>query len=372
MSWRSKQKHLLAVPTLLFLLLPPLTIAGAPPQSAAVDDSADSVQQVQLAIDRLQQWYDPQTGLWKTGGWWNAANSITAIVDFSRATHSSQYLPIIAGTYAAQAHTRFLKNKFYDDEGWWALAWIDAFDLTSDQTYLRSASVIFNDMKSGWDDTCGGGIWWTKERTYKNAIANELFLSVAAHLANRVTDSTLNAEYASWAKREWRWLQHSGMIEPDLLISDGLDSHCRDNHATKWTYNQGVVLGGLAELSNLPGQSGELREARRIADAALKKLADSHRVLHEPCEPKCGGDGTQFKGIFIRNLAQLNERSRSARYVPFIVANAESLLKDSQNTDHSFGVVWSGPPDVATSVSQTSAIDALNAALRVSRGSNRN
>ena len=37
---------------------------------------------------------------------------------------------------------------------------------------MNTASQIFADMTTGWDTTCGGGIWWNKTRTYKNAIAN--------------------------------------------------------------------------------------------------------------------------------------------------------------------------------------------------------
>ncbi len=329
------------------------------------EPGSSMVAQARLAADALQKDFDPQTGLWKSDGWWNSANSLTAMVDLSRATHSTEYVGDIEKTYAANAGGRFVVNKYYDDEGWWALAWIDAYDLTGDARYLQAAEGVFEDMTGGWDETCGGGLWWTRERTYKNAIPNELFLSVAAHLANRVQDSSQRSRYVAWATREWTWFQHSSMIEGDHLISDGLDAKCRDNHGTKWTYNQGVVLGGLAELSRLPGEGRVLRPARAIADAAIEHLADGQGVLHESCEPKCGGDGSQFKGIFMRNLALLNERKPRKNYVRFLRANAESLVERAQSPEHTYGVVWSGPPGVSDAISQTSALDALNAAIEV-------
>lgn len=342
-------------------------------EAASRSGEDDALRQTQLAVERLQVWYDPQTGLWKSTGWWNAANALTVLIDFSRATHSSQYQAVIARTYAANAPSNFL-NKFYDDEGWWALAWIDAYDLTGDATYLRTASGIFEDMTTGWDEVCGGGIWWNKERKYKNAIANELFLTVAAHLANREQARGQRARYDVWAKREWKWFRHAGMIESDHLISDGLDAKCQDNHQTKWSYNQGVILGGLAELSRTRGESGVLHEAGLIATAAVQKLVDKNGVLHDPCEPDCGADGAQFKGIFVRNLAALSARvPTSDRYVEFMSVNADSILNYDQGEDHTFGAVWSGPPHAPTAASQSSAIDALVAALgvgkrRLSRG----
>ena len=90
---------------------------------------------------------------------------------------------------------------------------------------------------------CGGGIWWKKPKQYKNAIANELFLAVAAKLASLTPDAQKRATYLDWAQREWKWFAASGMINADNLVNDGLDASCKNNKRTTWTYNQGVILG---------------------------------------------------------------------------------------------------------------------------------
>jgi predicted alpha-1,6-mannanase (GH76 family) len=330
--------------------------------AASLPSPGGIVRQTQLAVNRLQEWYDPQTGLWKGTGWWNSANALTVLIDFSRTTGTAEYDGVVARTYALNVRSGFI-NGYYDDEGWWALAWIDAYDLTGRRQYLDTAASIFRDMTGGWDQTCGGGLWWSRKRHYKNAIANELFLSVAAHLANRTPGVSERNNYLYQAEREWTWFRHTGMMEHDHLISDGLDSQCSDNHGRKWSYNQGVILGGLAELARQPGQRGDLHYAQEIADAAIHGLTDPNGVLHDACEPRCGADGTQFKGIFMRNLAILCQRRPRASWRRFILRNADSILANDQAPADTFGVVWSGPPTIADASAQSSALDALIAAL---------
>jgi predicted alpha-1,6-mannanase (GH76 family) len=313
-------------------------------------------------VARLQQWYNPDTGLWKTTGWWNSANALTVLVDYSRVTSTNDFATVLDHSFHQQEAPNFL-NQYYDDEGWWALAWIDAYDLTRNPAYRTTAATIFDDMSKGWDDTCGGGIWWSKDRHYKNAIANELFLSVAAHLANRATTKEEKSRYKTWAEREWEWFQNSSMIRPDHQINDGLDANCRNNNKTVWTYNQGVILGGLTELSQLHHKKDSLHHANEIADAAITHLTDSHGILHDACEPNCGGgDVPQFKGIFVRNLGLLQQRSPHPQYANFIQTNAASILAH-QDADHAIGLDWSTPTTTATAATQTSALDAIVAAL---------
>src|ERR1700721_2245650 len=150
------------------------------------NEDASYQKRAALGIGHLQSWYDPKTGLYKTTGWGNSPNAITAPADYTRVTGDKQYADIFPTTLSAAQHkfAGFL-NDYYDDEGWWALAWIDAYDNTLDPQYLRMSASIFEDMAKGWDQTCSGGIGGAKKRKYKNAIANELFLSVAAHVITR-------------------------------------------------------------------------------------------------------------------------------------------------------------------------------------------
>ena len=319
-----------------------------------------------LGIQRLQSWYDPATGLYRTTGWWNLANAITTLADYSLVTGDRQYDNVFPNVLSAAQNTSagFLNN-FYDDEGWWALAWIDAYDVTHQQQYLQMAASIFDDMAKGWDDRCSGGIWWSKDRKYKNAIANELFLSVAAHLLTRTANRELRTQYLQWSRREWQWFSHTGMINSSHLINDGLDARCANNRQTEWTYNQGVMLGGLSELYKQTHDRSLLLQANAIAAATLSSstLTDAQGILHDPCEPDCGGDGTQFKGIFVRNLALLYRVSPSPRYKAFVAANADSIWQGMQTSDLGIGTKWDAPYGTINASTQSSGDDVLVSAV---------
>ena len=348
--------------TLIFALAAILTSCGGGGSSGRTSSASELtlLQKANLGIVKLQTWYTQSTGLWQTTGWWNAANAVTVLVEYSRLSGSSQYLPAVQNAFTVNSGGGFINN-YYDDEGWWALAWIAAYDQTGNTNYLSMAEQIFSDMTTGWDDTCGGGIWWSKDRQYKNAIANELFLSVAAELAGRTTGSEQTADL-TWAQKEWAWFSGSGMINSENLINDGLNSSCQNNGETVWSYNQGVILGGLVALAKDTNDNSLLQPAQSIALAAISHLTDANGILHDACEPNCGADGVQFKGIFVRNLATLDTAAPQQQYVTFLQANAESIWNNDRSPDYQFGLIWSGPFSPGNAATQTSAIDCLLAA----------
>ncbi len=342
----------------------------APARENATADSTDRAH-AQAAMDALQQWYVRDTGLYRTTGWWNSANAITALANFSRVEGTTKYLPVFVNTLHVAPNSpdggRGFLNNYYDDEGWWALAWIDVYDLTGEPAYLRMADSIFSDMQLGWDTTtCGGGVWWSKKTREKNAIENELFLSVAASLANRDPDAAMRQADLAWARKEWAWFLSTGMINHSHLINDGLasadHSQCRNNGKNTWTYNQGVILGALVELDKAAPDPELKKLAAAIALSAIEHLTDDHGILRGTSNAHTGGDVPQFKGIFVRNLMILEGVSPDCRFAAFIQANARCVWNRDRDPSNRFGFWWTGPFDLADAARQSAALDLLIAA----------
>ena len=104
--------------------------------------------------------------------------------------------------------------------------------MTGNRQYLQTAQSIFDDMDKAYGTTPCGGMWWDKAHNYVNAIANELYIDTAAHLATRSQGK--NGYYLDKAKTAWAWFQNSGLINADGNINDGLDSSCKNNGVTVW------------------------------------------------------------------------------------------------------------------------------------------
>jgi len=329
------------------------------------------------AIETLQKWYNPETGLWNTTGWWNAANVLTGIIRYTAATGDKTYEWVIENTFSKtkkivapasqdypEQRTENYINEYYDDEGWWALAWVEAFDLTGEQKYFEMAKTIFEDMKGGWDDRCGGGILWKKGLLYKSAISNELFLLLAARLALRDENREY---YQSWANKEWEWFSQTGMINDLPLVHDGVQEDCvaRGRH---YTYNQGVILAGLVDLYKLNGRREHIDLAGKIAAAAIQNMSTPDGILKGLPKQEDGADGVQFKGIFMRHLGYLYKQTKNPVFKEYLLTNAESIEKSATEPGSDLiGSQWEGPFDKADAGRQSSAVDALVSAFETSK-----
>ena len=185
----------------------------------------------------------------------------------------------------------------------------------------------------------------------------------------------------------------AGLVN-DSPASDGVNN----NTASVWSYNQGVLLRGLSDLTELTGDQAYRARAEEIADAFIRnpwyqaprpgkgqapeppptQSGVIRGILHEHNDCQADGtarppgrvpgvDSTLFKGIFVRNLARLYQATGKPGYREFILVNALSAL-ENMNEHYQFGCNWAAPVDVADFVRQAAGVDLINAALLVSRG----
>jgi len=316
------------------------------------------------------KFYDASKGLWNVG-WWNSANSLEALVEYTLYTKDETFKSAIDNTFR-HTTTPETDNDSYDDAQWWAIAWIRAYQLTGIEAYRQRSVDIWNYiLRVAWDNHCGGGVWWSAKKSYKNAITNELFFVLSTlHYQFDMNNQT----YLQWATKEWTWFESSGMINANHLINDGIDGNCRNNGQTTWTYNQGVVLGGLVNLYTITKNDTLLNIAQSIADAVYGSslVYSNGGVLREPCETNsdCGPDGPQFKGIFIRYLGMLAQQlqgAQRAKYITWVQTNADSIWNKDRSLENTCGLKWVGPADqTVTATTQTSALDCFNAQLLLS------
>ena len=328
------------------------------------------------AADALMSAYDPYNGWWPSS-WWNSAATLTTLVDFARTTGTHDYDWAIARTFdqnkgvfaagvrSSDAVEGDFISRANDDAGWWAIAWLDAYDYTGNSRYLNEAVTIVSYLQQYWDTgSCGGGMWWDRERTYKNAVTNGQYLWLTTALHQRIPGDTVWLQRATTAAA---WYRSSGLINSSGLVNDGLTSACANNGSTVWSYNQGLAIGGFTELWKATGDSSLLATARTLADAAISSPSlTSGGVLTESCDTgsaSCDDNQKQFKGIFMRNFADLAKATGSAAYLSYVQKQAATLWAQDRSPLNALGERWAGTsPDPTDWRTQASALGALTAA----------
>lgn len=366
------------IAALLIGMVPAAVAYAKPPHPT---DGSTAVARARVAADVLMSSYDWEKA-WFPSSWWNSAVALQTIGDYMQRTGDRRYLPQLDRTFernkgpfpAGELSTDEIWGNFtsraIDDGMWWAFNWIQAYDLTGKRKYLRMAIKIAEFTEDYWDSTCGGGVWWNAERTYKNAVTNGQFIRLTAELHNRLPG---DKRWLARSQAAWDWFVGSGMINSENLVNDGLNNDCQNNGQTVWTYNQGLAIGAALELWRATGDPGLLRTARRLADAAIDGGLTVNGVLTEACDAldrMCDDNGKQFKGIFLRYLMDLADTTGDKRYRTFVATQAATIWERDRDAADRLGLRWAGGtnpehPNVFDWRTQASALSALIADIPV-------
>jgi hypothetical protein len=204
-------------------------------------------------------------------------------------------------------------DRFYDDNAWIGLDLVRLHLVTGHPGALGRAHRVFRFLAAGWDSDPSrplpGGVTWVESSA--NGDRNTVSTAPAAQLGYQLCDLGADAdadadpEVREWADRMLAWV-HVAMRDPaDGLYWDHVGADGRIE-PTKWSYNQGNVIG--AELAHhrleasvrpdfLAVGSAPLARAEAVAVAALDR--------YDARLDGWSGQGLAFNAVFVRNLVDL-------------------------------------------------------------------
>lgn len=276
--------------------------------------------------------------------YWPQAHGLDVLLDAYERTKDESYKSYFdkwfTGVKAKNGNT-FL-NHFYDDMQWNALSMLRAYNATNDEKYKTATIVLWEDIKTGWNDKGGGGIAWNKgELNSKNACSNGPACILAARLYQQFND----ADDLEWATKIYNWEKEvlfnpsNGAIYDNLNASTGVIS----NYIS--TYNQGTFIGSAVELYKITGEKTYLNDAVKAANYTINKLT-ANRILNT----EGNADLALFKGIFVRYFTQLIQTpgldaATKKRFVLFLKYNANELWYTGTNKQYVvFKSDWKSAP----------------------------
>lgn len=254
-------------------------------------------------------------------------------------------------------------DHFYDDNAWVGLHLVRVHRLTGDPMALRQAQRVFAFITGGWaHDTTGtdhaGGVYWKVQTAHEaNHDRNIVSNAPGAELGLRLHALTGDTSALAWARRMWDWAEEHLRDPADGLYWDHV-SVCPGGpdriDPTKWSYNQGTMLGACVLLSEQQGDPGDamLVRARAIADAGLIYMRERLK-RQDPA----------FNAIWFRNLLLLcarlpvNDPLRQA-----ITAAMLDYIEWAWNSarDPATGLFYFGaPPAPAPLINQAAMVEML-------------
>jgi predicted alpha-1,6-mannanase (GH76 family) len=237
-------------------------------------------------------------------------------------------------------------NFYYDDMQWMALACLRIFALTNDAMYKETTLALWGDIKNGWSADLGGGIWWRKDNSSKNAPSN----LPAAILAARLYKAFGNTEDLNWATRIYQWQKATLYDANSGWVMDNITAAGVKNTDWYFTYNQGTFIGAALELYSNTNNVGYLNDANKAAGFTLQNGRLTDNSAGGILKDEGGGDGGLFKGIFVRYFTRLIvdgniDNGLKTQYINFLNRNAQAVwLNGNSRPQLLFGSAWNRSP----------------------------
>ncbi len=262
---------------------------------------------------------------------------------------------------------------WFDDNGWWGLAFLDAYEATGKRRYIGDAETAFRFIsKSGWDTSPGspGGLWWDTQHTF---FAGET-LAGGTELGSRLFSLTHKPQYLAEVQKfidwgnVWLWDSADGLYARLRTPQSELNSGGVPPEATAQTGRippsaeavssnaepSGDVVSNVATTSSLPsfdptplpyvqgpmiianqtlcestGVQGYCDRAERLARDAVTRFPELRM-------------GPQYDNVYLHDLLEFHAMDGGSRWYRIAKQNAQRAFANARDSDGLFLKTWTG------------------------------
>ena len=295
-----------------------------------------------------QHFFKPQTGLYletttlsknfnKHSWLWPLCALIQAANEMEAIEPKKDYMSVVvkaidqyyndaapAPAYQDYVTAERLSSRFFDDNQWIAIAYLDAYARNKKPHYLEKAKMIYDHMVlAGLDDAAGGGLYWKEgEKDTKNTCSNGPGILVALELYK----VTKEAKYLEMAKSLYTWT-NKHLQTPEGLYWDAIKIPSMEIDKRLFTYNTGTMLESNVLFYQLLGDKKYLDEAQRIAKAGRAHFFKDGKI----------GGNYWFNAVMLRGYAALYKIDHNKDWINFFATEADRVWATERDKNNLLG-----------------------------------
>ncbi|NCD72325.1 glycoside hydrolase family 76 protein [Mucilaginibacter agri] len=217
-----------------------------------------------------------------------------------------------------------LSSRFYDDNQWIAIAYLDAYRRNHKKKYLDVSEMICKFMLSGRDTVTGGGMYWKEgDLSTKNTCSNGPGVLVLLQLYQLTNDS----HYLTSAFDIYHWT-NKRLQAPDGLYYDNINTKTLKIAEAKYTYNTGTMLQANVILYKMTREKKYLAEAQRIAAAGRKYFFKDGRLPNGEY---------WFNAVMLRGYEELYKVDKNKAWIDFYQQDADAIWATERDENNMLG-----------------------------------
>lgn len=273
---------------------------------------------------------NPHSWLWPLCGLIQATNEMEVLDksgNFMQPVEKAidQYYSKVAPAPAYQDYVtkERLSSRFYDDNQWIAIAYLDAYHRTGRKTYLDRSKEIYRFLLTGYDNNAGGGIYWKEgDKKTKNTCSNGPNILVSLQLYKITGDK----KYLDTAMLVYNWTnQH--LRSKEGVFYDAIKVGSMKVDSGLYSYNTGTLLQANVLLFNLTKNKKYLAEAKVIAKAGEAQFYKNKKLPSH----------YWFNTVFLRGYMELYKVEKDKSRLQFIIDDAERVWKEERDDKNLLG-----------------------------------